>query len=149
MVFCNFTLFGWNCFRCMYSVTSSQTFKEVPNLYDHLRRVKDDKEFPFVLVGTKCDLENDREVPREQGEELARKLGVKFLETSAKTKVLFPEHWLISRLELRKPFSKLFERYENGEKFTNLQKRKANVPYCKSSCCTPCILYLCVVVVTI
>jgi GTPase KRas protein len=71
----------------MYSVTSSQTFKEVPNLYDHLRRVKDDKEFPFVLVGTKCDLENDREVPKDQGEELARKLGVKFLETSAKTKV--------------------------------------------------------------
>ena len=39
-----------------------------------------------VLVGNQVDLsERSREVSIEEGEELARKLGIPFLETSAKT----------------------------------------------------------------
>lgn len=39
---------------------------------------------PKILVANKIDLEEMREVGREEGEELARKFGVPFLEVSAK-----------------------------------------------------------------
>jgi GTPase SAR1 family protein len=38
----------------------------------------------MVLVGTKADLESDRKVSRKQGENLADKYNIKFVETSAK-----------------------------------------------------------------
>jgi len=74
-------------FLCVYSVTHYASFAEVPSLHDHILRVKDSEEIPFVLVGNKCDLEQSREVPREKGDELAHKLKCKFLESSAKERV--------------------------------------------------------------
>lgn len=38
----------------------------------------------MILVGSKCDLEEDRKVPRKQGENLSQKYGIHFIETSAK-----------------------------------------------------------------
>ena len=38
----------------------------------------------MVLVGNKCDLPDGRVITREQAEELAESLGVKYFETSAK-----------------------------------------------------------------
>ena len=38
-----------------------------------------------VLIGNKADLEEHRQVPREKGEELAKRYGIPFFETSAKT----------------------------------------------------------------
>ncbi|MGQ4914479.1 MAG: Rab family GTPase [Candidatus Asgardarchaeia archaeon] len=40
---------------------------------------------PFVLVGTKADLEDQREVSYEEGLEYAKNHGLKYFETSAKT----------------------------------------------------------------
>ena len=39
----------------------------------------------LLLIGNKCDLEERREVPKEEGEQLAQSQDVPFLETSAKT----------------------------------------------------------------
>ena len=39
----------------------------------------------MILVGNKSDLEEYRQVPTEQGKELAQRLGIPFIETSAKT----------------------------------------------------------------
>ena len=41
----------------------------------------------MVLVGNKCDLEDDRVVPRDQGAQLAQHWGVTFMETSARKKI--------------------------------------------------------------
>lgn len=41
----------------------------------------------MVLVGNKCDLEDERVVGRQQGEALASEWGVRFMETSAKKKI--------------------------------------------------------------
>ena len=38
-----------------------------------------------LLNGNKSDHEPRREVPKEEGEQLAKNLGIRFLETSAKT----------------------------------------------------------------
>lgn len=37
----------------------------------------------FLLVGTKCDLESQRQVRKEKGLELAQQYGLSFVETSA------------------------------------------------------------------
>ena len=37
-----------------------------------------------ILIGNKCDLESQRQVSFEEGQELADHYGVRFLETSAK-----------------------------------------------------------------
>lgn len=42
---------------------------------------------PLILVGSKADLESDREVSKEDGKALADKFGCPFFETSAKTRV--------------------------------------------------------------
>ena len=41
----------------------------------------------MVLVGNKCDLEDERVVGKEQGLNLAHQFGCTFLETSAKAKI--------------------------------------------------------------
>jgi len=74
-------------FLCVYSITLSNSFHEVATFHEHILQVKDLDRVPFVLVGNKCDQEPDRQVPRQQGEELAKKLSCKFMESSAKTKV--------------------------------------------------------------
>jgi len=88
-------------FLCVYSITYAVSFNEVQTLHDHILRVKDAEKVPFVLVGNKCDLESEREVPKEKGEELAREIGCKFMESSAKTKVNVAEafHELVREIK--------------------------------------------------
>lgn len=40
-----------------------------------------------VLVGNKCDMENERVISYERGRQLADQLGIEFFETSAKDNV--------------------------------------------------------------
>lgn len=40
-----------------------------------------------ILIGNKCDWEEKRVVSTERGEELARELGIPFIETSAKSNI--------------------------------------------------------------
>ena len=42
---------------------------------------------PIILVGSKCDLNEDREVPTDEGKALAQKWNCPFFETSAKTRI--------------------------------------------------------------
>lgn len=49
--------------------------------------VQDTDNVPMVLVGNKCDLEDERVVGKDQGSSLAHQFGCTFLETSAKAKI--------------------------------------------------------------
>ena len=42
-----------------------------------------DKKITLLLIGNKSDLEDQRQVTKEQGEEKAKELGLAFMETSA------------------------------------------------------------------
>ncbi|KAH6996147.1 ras-like protein [Ilyonectria robusta] len=74
-------------FLLVYSITSRQSFEEITTFQQQILRVKDKDYFPMVVVGNKCDLENEREVTRQEGEALARSFGCKFIETSAKSRI--------------------------------------------------------------
>ena len=76
-------------FLLVYSITSRQTFDEVAMLRDKILRTKDDEgdSVPIVLAGNKCDLEDQRQVPTNEGQELAKEWECAFFETSARDKI--------------------------------------------------------------
>ncbi|KAL1402182.1 hypothetical protein pipiens_019842, partial [Culex pipiens pipiens] len=47
----------------------------------------DTDDVPMVLVGNKCDLEDERVVGKELGKSLANQFNCAFMETSAKAKI--------------------------------------------------------------
>lgn len=78
-------------FVLTYSISSQATFNDLLELRDQILRVKDSLDVPMVLVGNKCDLEDERVVSKDQGQTLARQFNCTFMEASAKVKVNVPE----------------------------------------------------------
>lgn len=70
-------------FLLVYSITSRQTFEEIPGFRDRILIVNEDEAVPMVLVGNKCDMEDDREVSTEDGKARAAEYGIPFHECSA------------------------------------------------------------------
>ena len=68
----------------VYDITQKSSFDKIESLLKKLRD-NSNKNVSVILVGNKCDLEDNREVLKEDGEELAKKLKIKFMEVSAKT----------------------------------------------------------------
>ncbi|CAH8487087.1 unnamed protein product [Heterobilharzia americana] len=92
-------------FLLVYSITSQATFTDLIDLREQILRVKDVDEFPLVLVGNKCDLEDERSVGKEQGQNLAREWNCQFMETSAKAKLNVNEifHNLVHQINQKTP----------------------------------------------
>lgn len=67
----------------VYDISDRETFENVSHWVQQIRENADDK-VVLILVGNKCDREDARAVTKEEGEELARRFGVPFFETSAK-----------------------------------------------------------------
>jgi len=67
-------------------VTNEQSFENVKNW---IQSINDnaDKDIVKMLVATKVDMEEDRKVTREEGEELAQEYGIDYIETSAKADI--------------------------------------------------------------
>ncbi|XP_040976445.1 ras-related protein Rap-1b isoform X3 [Aquila chrysaetos chrysaetos] len=75
-------------FALVYSITAQSTFNDLQDLREQILRVKDTDDVPMILVGNKCDLEDERVVGKEQGQNLARQWNnCAFLESSAKSKI--------------------------------------------------------------
>lgn len=72
-------------FLIVYSISSRSTFERVERFRDQIFRVKDVTDVPLILVGNKSDKVTEREVSREEGIQMAKKLNCEFIETSAKT----------------------------------------------------------------
>lgn len=66
----------------VYDITKRQTFEHIPRWLEELRGHAD-KNIVIMLVGNKCDLEDERAVATEDAKEFAEKEGLFFLETSA------------------------------------------------------------------
>ncbi|PIO59505.1 Ras family protein, partial [Teladorsagia circumcincta] len=92
-------------FVLVYSITAQSTFNDLIDLRDQILRVKDSEEVPMILVGNKCDLEDERVVGKDQGQNLARQFGSAYLETSAKAKINVNEVFydLIRQINRRYP----------------------------------------------
>jgi Ras-related protein Rab-2A len=74
---------------CEYLLTvnfhaSRETFEHLQSWLEDCRKYSSPN-IVIILVGNKTDLENQRQVTREEGETFAKKNGLYFMETSAKT----------------------------------------------------------------
>ncbi|KIJ66792.1 hypothetical protein HYDPIDRAFT_149748 [Hydnomerulius pinastri MD-312] len=72
-------------FVLVFSLSQEASLREVDNLRQQIHRIKaGDTSIPIVVVGTKLDLVNEREVSRNTIQSLVARWGVPFYETSAK-----------------------------------------------------------------
>ncbi|KAG8943660.1 GTP-binding protein [Tulasnella sp. 424] len=70
----------------VYDVTDERSFTGIRTWHSSIKTHASEG-VNKILVGNKCDWEAKRMVTREQGQELADELGIKFFETSAKYNV--------------------------------------------------------------
>ncbi|KAJ3523529.1 hypothetical protein NM688_g8714 [Phlebia brevispora] len=89
-------------FLLVYSITSRNSFEEISTFYQQILRVKDQDSFPVIIVANKCDLEYERQVGMNEGRDLAKHFGCKFIETSAKQRINVDEAFTNLVREIRK-----------------------------------------------
>jgi small GTP-binding protein len=76
-------------FILVYSISSKSSFIRIQGLYDEIQKVKKSShpytssQVPIIIVGSKADIAK-REVSLLEGKEMARILGYRFFESSAK-----------------------------------------------------------------
>ena len=66
----------------VYDITKYESFQNVGKWLKEMKTYADIS-IIVMIIGNKCDLEDQREVPREQAEEYARTHNLVFIETSA------------------------------------------------------------------
>ena len=72
-------------FALVYSIDDRASFDEALEIYHHIAEMKSSDQITVVLVGNKCDLEERREVDKDEGSAAARSMSnCRFIETSAK-----------------------------------------------------------------
>ena len=71
-------------FLMVFAVDNKKSFERINDWIKFIDEHVDLKEKVLYLVGNKIDIK-EREVEKEEGEEFAKKMGIKYRETSAKT----------------------------------------------------------------
>jgi GTPase KRas len=89
-------------FLCTFAITSRSSFDEITSFREQIMRVKDEDQVPMVLIGNKCDLDQDRQVTTAEGQDLAKSFGCPFLETSAKARINVEDSFYQLVREIRK-----------------------------------------------
>lgn len=90
-------------FLLVYAINNRVSFDEIDtNYYGQILRVKDKDWVPMVLVGNKSDMEDQRQVTTQEGEERAKKFKCPFFETSAKLNSNIQEAFFTLVREIRK-----------------------------------------------
>ena len=81
-------------FILVYSIVKHGTLGELSQFFTQIERIKEDElhEIGIVLAGNKCDIEEQREVSKNEGLMLAKEwaakgIAVSFYETSAKSEI--------------------------------------------------------------
>jgi len=91
----------------VYDVTRRETFEHVAGWLEDCVKYSS-QSIVIMLIGNKSDLDSQRQVTRQEGEEFARKHGLFFLETSAKTAENVDEAFIRTAKDI-------YARHEKGE----------------------------------
>eukprot|EP00518_Triparma_eleuthera_P014499 CAMPEP_0182472084 /NCGR_PEP_ID=MMETSP1319-20130603/21510_1 /TAXON_ID=172717 /ORGANISM="Bolidomonas pacifica, Strain RCC208" /LENGTH=196 /DNA_ID=CAMNT_0024672715 /DNA_START=104 /DNA_END=694 /DNA_ORIENTATION=- len=79
-------------FILAYSITDDQTYEDLTSIREQILRVHPNRNVPMILVGNKCDMEEDRAVSVEEGTALAETFNkIPFIEISAKEDIKVTE----------------------------------------------------------
>ena len=69
----------------VFDVTSQESFDNVKGWINSVKSNIGENVIPIIIVGNKIDMENLREISKEDGNKIASENGFKYFETSAKT----------------------------------------------------------------
>ena len=117
-------------FLLVYDLTKKSSFEKL-DFWNEQINLNAPKETKYILVGNKKDLENQREVQIEEGEDFAKKNNIKFYETSAKDGTN-----VINVFEtLAKEIVNDVEQINTSSKRSSQVLKKKNATEEKKSCC--------------
>jgi len=75
-------------FLLVYSIDDLESFNEIKKKYEKVVLIKGNEPYSCILVGNKCDLDNDlRKVKKSEAEDFANSKKIPFLETSALNRI--------------------------------------------------------------
>ena len=111
-----------NIIILVYDITRKESFNHIPDWINGLTNVNFDNVI-FALVGNKIDLDDKREVNKEEGEKYASEKNMIFKEVSAKTGNNFPE------LFYQKIFEQIANKFKPGLQGTvnDIQEMKIKI----------------------
>ena len=118
-------------FIVVYDISNSESFDKLDNWIEQIKNNSQEKS-KMILFGNKSDLEDIRQVSKEEGEEYARKNNLSFFEVSAKEGTNVQEGFEFFVKEILNSFSP-------NENYKKRQSKMLSVPIQlpkkKSSCC--------------
>ena len=100
-------------FILVYSIDNKESFESTKTRYDRIMKLKADQKVSVVIVGNKCDLEDKRQISREEVENYCNNNKISFLEASALNTINVKESFLsVARGLLQIQFP---EKYKKGD----------------------------------
>ena len=105
-------------FILVFSVTSRKSFDGLATFYQSIMEAKQKQKVPLVIVGNKIDIDTERQISKEEGEELAEAMNCPYIEISTKTRINVELTFdtLVQQIDLERPV-------EKKSKIFNLFKR--------------------------
>ena len=109
----------------VYDITNRQSFDDINFWLNEIEKIAN-KNTVLLLVGNKCDLEDERKVSFQEGKDFADNNGIKFIETSAKTNQNVDEAFEILIDEVIKNNKDILKKINNNIILTkkNVYKKK-------------------------
>jgi Ras-related protein Rab-1A len=114
-----------SAFIICYDITSLKSFENAKFWIDEIEKYVDDRDIIQILVGTKNDLEDLRQIEYSTGLNYAHSLGIDFIETSSKNDINIKELFYHLSVELNK------KKKMKDQKFRMLHETTPK----KSKCC--------------
>ena len=120
---------GANGALLLYNITDRSSFESLNFwLTDSMKNIN--KDLCKILVGTNCDLEDERKVTYQEGKEFATSNGMKFIEVSAKNNINVNEAFetlvedILNNISNENKDDK--EKYRHVHSPENIKKEKEN-----------------------
>lgn len=110
-------------FLLVYSVTDKKSLEELLAIKQQITRIKGSSNVPMVLIGNKCDLNDERQLEPEDGIEVSKTWNkVPFYETSAMYRMNVDDSFIdVVRQIIRKEVQQQ-QHVEEEQKFNETQK---------------------------
>ncbi len=119
----------------VYSIIDSKTLINIDNWIKELNEKKNDEQIFMILIGNKCDLEEKRQVTKEEGEKFALKYNLKFYECSAKKGINVQEAFNYLINDIINSYKDDFIDYNNNNNNNNNNNEEKQNENEKSGCC--------------